>query len=245
MRFGGARNRRCVLKSMQNKLLTLALILSAGCASLPRGEPVPGNRAAQVAEQYASRQPAHFEALHTVLLAIKPHWWWPTIRQVTLGCSRIDRTTRSYEVTCFSPLGMKLFNISCTNGNISGTLLLPGNGTQERWVQSIGAAISNAYLDLTPGPATSAVQRGDRLILSCASGKLRTDYTFSGTNAFLTSKEYFDGNKRTMTITYDDYQTTANRTVPNRMSLCDHRNGYRLLFILKEFRDLTENPSSN
>jgi hypothetical protein len=227
----------------QRMLPLVALLLSAGCSSLPRGEPVAAGLSEQVVERYGNTLPSRFEAMHTVIVAIKPHWWWPTIRQATIGCSTVDRTTRSYEVTCLSPLGMKLFNVSCTNGTISGAILLPMKDKQEPMVQAIGSAISRAYLDMTPGPGATAVRRGDDFVMSRSTGNLRTDYTFSGTNAFLTSKEYFDGRKKTMTITYGDYQATTNASFPGRMSLRDHGNGYSLLFFLEEFRDKAEIPS--
>lgn len=226
------------MKVAQQLLLLGALFVSAGCSTLPRGEPVPTDMADQVVERYKNRLPPHFEVMHAVVITIKPHWWWPAISQVTIGCSTVDRATRSYEVTCFSPLGMKLFNISRTNDLISGTLLLPGTDRHELMVQAIGTAISRAYLDMSPGPGATAVRQDGVMIMTRFSGNHRTDYTFSGTNAVLSSKEYFDGRKRIMTVSYSDYRTETNGLFPGRMSLKDHRNGYNLLFLLKEFKAL-------
>jgi len=226
------------MKFTPRPLLLVALLMSAGCASLPRGAPVTADVSNQVVDHYESHLPAHFEAMHAVVVTIKPHWWWPAIQQVTIGCSTVNRTNRSYEVTCFSPLGMKLFNISCTNDIISGTLLLPGTARHDLMVQAIGSAISRAYMDMTSGPGATAVRQDDTLIMTRFNGNYRTDYTFSETNAVLASKEYYDGQKRIMTVTYSDYRTEAGGIFPGRMSLKDYKNGYSLLFLLKEFKAL-------
>lgn len=226
------------MKVTQQLMLLGALFVFAGCSTLPRGEPVPADMASQAVERYESLLPSHFEAMHAVVVTIKPHWWWPAFNQVTIGCSTVERATRSYEVTCFSPLGMKLFNISSTNDLISGTLLLPGTDRHEPMVQALGMAISRAYLDMSPGPGATAVRQDGVMIMTRFRGNHRTDYTFSETNAVLSSKVYFDGQKRIMTISYSDYRTEAGGLIPGRMSLKDHRNGYSLLFLLKQFKAL-------
>lgn len=218
-------------------ILPVAILLGAGCSTVPSRRPaVPPEVFIQ---NFAKSLPANFEAMHSVAIGIKPHWWWPAIRQVALGCSRVDRATRSYHVICLSPLGMKLFDVACTNGQLRGNFLIPMQGNQEGMVRAIGDAVSRAYLDMIPSPDAAVTRRGDRLIFLQVSGDRRVVYAFSPADARLLSKDYYEGRRRVMTVAYDDYRTEQGRSFPGRMSLRDYRHGYRLDFVLKEYRDFT------
>lgn len=223
-------------------ILLAAILMGAGCSTVPSSYPVVSPEV--FIQRFAQSLPANFEALHSVVIGIKPHWWWSTIRQVALGCSRVDRATRSYHVICLSPLGMKLFDIACTNGQTNSALLFTMQGNQEGMVRAMGDVISRAYLDMTPGPDATVTRRGDKLIFlqvtgNCRSGDCRVIYTFSSTHALLLSKDYYEGRRRIMTIAYGNYRQAEGRSFPGSMSLRDYRYGYRLDFVLKEYTDLT------
>ena len=223
-------------------ILLAAILLGAGCATVPSRCPVASP--AVVVQRFAQSLPANFEAVHSVVIGIKPRWWWPTIRQVALGCSRVDRAARSYHVIGLSPLGMKLFDIACTNGQTRGVFIISMQANQDGMVRAMGDAVSRAYLDMTPRPDATATRRGDKLIFqqvsgNCRSGDCRVVYTFSSTNALLLSKDYYEGRRRMMTIAYDNYRLAEGRSFPGRMSLRDYRYGYRLDFVLKQYMDLT------
>ena len=224
-------------KNVRPVILLAAILLCAGCATVPPS--CPAALPEVFMQRFAQSLPANFEAMHSVVIGIKPHWWWPAIRQVALGCSRVDRATRSYHVICLSPLGMKLFDVACTNGQVRGAFLFTRQGNQEGMVRALGDAVSRVYLDMTPGPHATVIRRGDKLIFQQASGDGRVVYTFSSTNALLRSKDYYEGRRRTMTITYDNYRPAGDRSFPGSMSLRDYRYGYRLDFVLKEYMDLT------
>lgn len=233
------------MKLRRRILAAFALIVSAGCVSMPKSEPVDPAPARRVAALSEERLPTSFEAMHAVRVEIKPHWWWPTIRQVALSCSRVDRRSRACDMTCFSPLGVTLFRISFTNGATGGALLLPVVKNDRPAIHALGAAIAFGYLDMKPGPDLSAVRRGDNMIMTEMAGKQRTDFTFSASTCLLASKVVFVGGRRLMTVSYDDYRTTGSRSFPGLMTLTDHRNGYKMVFILKEFREVTDEPGSN
>ena len=222
-------------------ILLAAILLGAGCSTVPSSYPAVSPEV--FIQRVAQSLPANFEAMHSVVIGIKPHWWWPAIRQVALGCSRVDRATRSYNVICLSPLGMKLFDIACTNGQTRGAFLIPLKGNQDVMLQSLGAAVSRAYLDMTPSSNATVTRRGAKLIFQQVSGNCRVVYTFSSTNALLLSKDYYEGRRRMMTIAYDNYRMAAGRSFPGSMSLRDYRYGYRLDFVLKEYMDLTHSAT--
>jgi len=190
--------------------------------------------------QFENKLQQKFEAMHSVVVSFKPHWWWPAFRQVAMGYSIVNRPNRSCDVTCMSPLGMKLFSVSMTNGQTSGVFLLPAKGNPDTMIKSTGEAIFRAYFDMTPAPSAATTSRGHKTVFLQTYGNNKTRYTFSTVDSILLSKEYFEGKRRTMTITYDNYPAAGERSsLPGKMTLQDHRYGYRLEFMLREYRDVS------
>jgi len=190
--------------------------------------------------QFEKKLPQKFEAMHSVVITIKPHWWWPAFRQVAIGYSRVDRQADSFDVTCLSPLGMKLLSISRTNGQTSGMFLLPVKGKQDAMISSTGDAIFRAYFDMAPTAPTRTSGRHHKLVFEQTNGNRMVRYTFSSESALLLSKEYYEGKHLVMTVTYDKYPSAGERaSLPLIMTLRDHRYGFRLEFQLREYRDVS------
>ena len=213
-------------------LVLLGFLLAGGCATAPAPQPTLSRE--EVLRRFEKSLPAHFEVMHSVVVSLKPYWWYPTIRQVSIGYSNVDRPSESYGVTCLSPLGIRLFSLSRTNGLTSGSLLLPLKDKQDTIIRAIGEAISRAYFEQIPGPAATATLKGDKLIFRQSSATGSICYTFSATRARLLAKDYYEGRRRVMTISYDNYpEGEAHPALPGRMTLKDHRYGYTLAFELR------------
>lgn len=215
-------------------LIICLLLLMSGCISVRN--PVPPEKSNALAVALEKRSPVRFQVVHSVVVSLKPHWYWPTIRQAALGCANVDRAGNSCSVVCLSPLGMKLFDITCTNGVTTGGMLIPVEGDRDVMLKAMGEAVSRAFLDVCPAPLAPAVDAGGEVIFSGRYGNADVEYTLAG-DGTLARKKYFERGVSVMTISYAGYQSTNGLIFPGRMTLEDPRRGYSIDFTVKSISE--------
>lgn len=201
-------------------MFVFLLLFLVSCQSLPSLPPEEANR---IPAAYEQRLPAGFKAQQTLVFEFKPHWWWPTIRMTALGYATVNRKTGDYAVVCLSPLGVKLFDVACSNGVTSTRLMIPARGDQSAMGKAISDDISNLYFNLTPPLDADLEQMGRRLIFRGAQG----EYEFNGASGELVRKVVWAQESRS-TLTFGDYRREAGLTYPATMTLENHSHGYRL-----------------
>ena len=212
-------------------MILLLLLTTAGCQLCAPRATVSVRAPAGPAQPL----PDIFTATHAVVFEFKPHWWWPTLRLAALGYASVDCVTHSYRVVCLSPLGVKLFEVSKTNGATQVNTLLPTAGKQQPLVQAMGGDVASLFFDLVPPAGTLGEAREETWFFSCPAEQCRTEYTLAATTGLPVKKEIYEGRKRVKTVTFEDFASVEGRAVPSHISLQDRRNDYRLIFVLKEF----------
>ena len=208
-------------------LVCLTLCLTS-CRTVP--PPLPAGAIESLRARFETLQPVHFDSRQTVLFEFRPHWWWPTIRLTALGYASVDRTTGNYAVVCLSPLGMKLFDVVRSNGNVRCNFAIPVPGAAG---QAVGADLANLFFDLTPPPTAAVHTHGDELVFRSAGDHRTTEYVFSIASGQLLRKVYYEGRKRIATVTFRDYRTAEGRVYPRLSILENHRYRYTLTIAVR------------
>lgn len=202
-------------------LFILPCLFLASCRTVPL---LPPAEAGKIPAAFEARLPDSFKAQQTLVFEFKPHWWWPTIRMTALGYATVNRKTGDYAVVCLSPLGVKLFDVACSNGVTATRLMIPARGDQSAMGKAISDDISNLYFNLVPPLDADLKQRGRRLIFRGAQG----EYEFNGASGELVRKVVWDQESRS-TLTFGDYRREAGLTYPATMTLENHRRRYHLM----------------
>jgi hypothetical protein len=214
----------------QNPMFAFLLLFLVSCQSLPSLAPEEANR---IPMAYEQSLPDSFKAQQTLVFEFKPHWWWPTIRMTALGYAAVNRKTGDYAVVCLSPMGVKLFDVSCSNGVTATRLMIPARGDQSAMGKAISDDISSLYFNLTPPPDANVKQRGQRVIF-------RSDWTeheYDRITGKLDRKVVWNDGARS-TLTFGDYREEAGATCPATMTLQNHRYHYRLTIrVMKQSPD--------
>jgi len=214
-------------KHSRRYLHLLLVVLALSLSSCRTEIPLTGDVARQTVNRFDASSPARFSARQTLTFTFRAHWWWPPVRLTALGYATIDRTAHDYAVVCLSPLGMKLFEVSCTNGQSKAVIQFPLPGNGDAMGKAIGADIAAIYFDLLPGPDAVATRRGDTLRFREERADRRVDHEFSISNGQLTGKTIRDGSCDTA-ITFADYRNDGTEMYPRMITLKNHRYGYTL-----------------
>jgi hypothetical protein len=181
----------------------------------------------QIPTRFNASLPTAFTARQTLVFEFRPHWWWPPVRFTALGYATVDRAARDYAVVCLSPLGMKLFEVSCAGGRSQATLAFPIPGNGDAIGKAIGADIANLYFDLVPAPGAALRRRGDVLRFREARDGLRLTHEFSIPKGRLLRKTVDDKSGRT-TIVFGDPEGDLVGGYPGVVRLRNHRYGYQV-----------------
>lgn len=196
------------------------LLALSSCQSLPS---LPPDQASRLPLTYEQSLPVDFKAEQTLVFEFRPHWWWPTVRMTALGYATVNRKTGDYAVVCLSPMGMKLFDVSCLNGVATMRMMIPGRGDQAIMGKAISDDIGSLYFDLTPSPGAEVRQRGQRVIFRSARG----EHEYSAVSGELIRKVTRTPDARS-TLTFSDYRQVGGMAYPATITLKNHNNRYRL-----------------
>ncbi len=207
------RKLQCSMLNVQCSMFAFLLLFMASCRSLP---PIAPFEAAGIPRAYEQALPVSFKAQQTLVFEFKPHWWWPTIRMTALGYATVNRKTGDYAVVCLSPLGVKLFDVACSNGVTATRLMIPAGGDQAASGKAISDDIGNLYFNLVPPPTAVVKQKGNSLVFR----GVCSEHEFSISTGQLVRKEVWTDRSRS-TLTFGD-------SFPGSMTLENHAYGYRL-----------------
>ncbi len=203
------------------------LLLLASCRTVAPPATAPAPNLAPLPERFTARQSVVFE--------FRPHWWWPTIRLTALGYASVNRPADAYTVVCLTPLGVKLFDVSRTNGQNQANVALPLPGDAAKAGQAIGDDIAALYLGLTPPPAAVPSRHGDRLTFRHREAGQTTEWVFSTATGQLHSKTV-TGDGVCRALTFSDYHAVGGTSYPTTLTLQNRRFGYRIIVRIQDLQ---------
>jgi hypothetical protein len=222
-----------------NLSLALALLLLTSCRTAPPPDPAAANG---MISRYAAALPVRFDSRQALLFEFRPHWWWPSVHLPAIGYATVDRATGDYAMACLSPLGVKLFDIARSNGQVRCSVPFPAAGDRESARLAMSTDIADLLFDLVPPPDAVATRDGDRLIFCHTTGTQTVEQVFSAVTGRLLTKTRFSDGARVNTICFSGYRDDNGRTYPVQSVLHNHRLGYRLAVTIQTLTARANQP---
>lgn len=212
-------------------LAALALLgCGGGCCSLPSSF-VPAAPREPFPDPFRGRQNLVFE--------FQPYWWWPQkARLAAVGYAAVDRSARACQVTCLSPLGLKLFDLASTNGvsRLDTAIPLPGDAGAMRGAMrdAIAFDLVAIFLDSLPPPGSRGERRCAETVFTETRGKLRAVRVFDAVTGRLLRKT-IDAPDGRRSLTFEASAATPDGAgLPGAIVLRNHRYGYTLRLFIRE-----------
>ena len=220
-----------------NRILTGAMIAAglwlSGCATAPFPRPEPFAATAVAPEElpkvFADRLAPRYEQVQALVFRFY-------LREVAaLGYVSVDLPTRSFAMACLNPVGIKLFELVGTNGEVSAQFVAPEiekHGGE--LAQAAGTDLMRAYFDWLPPAGATCRRAQNRLIFTAADAAGRTEYRYAGSDGFLAEKIRYEGRRVLWKVEYRDYRRGADGWIPTGLVIHNRRYGYRLVAKAKE-----------
>lgn len=211
----------------------LACAVLSGCATRPYPEPEPfvpgGGALADVPARFAARLAPRFEQVNAIIFNFRMQ------ELVALGVASVDVPTRSFAVTCMTPIGVKLFDVVCTQGEAEGRFVHPEFAKRGGdLAQVVAADLMRAYFDGEPAREAPFQLRRGRLVFTSADATGVTEHRYAWSDGRLAEKVRLENGRRQWTIAYREYACSPDGLVPSGMEIVNHRYGYRLVVSARE-----------
>lgn len=213
-------------------ILTLSLLL-AGCSTVPfETEPkadFQGLEPSAVVTDFSESVGTHFELLESVVFKFFG-------REFTgMGYLSIDPSDRAYALSCMTPTGIKLFELTGLGDDVQALFVPPPmEKHRARFAEAVGRDLRRIYFDWEPPPGAQVKQKKDRLIFKDKTDSETTTYTFSGAQKCLTEKRFSKGWKTRCVVHYFDYEEVDGRLYPKGIILYNKAFHYRMVLRVKE-----------
>ncbi len=151
-----------------------------------------------------------------------------------IGVLAMDRANRSFELSCMTPLGSKLFDLRYANETPQVLFALPFLTEHEGFGEAVAADIARIYFDLHPPVVTRAWRRGDVLWIESNSGDTKLAYAYTGDEPALSKKRVIRNRALDAQIEYRGFFEQDGFRCIGEASLKSKPYGYELTVRTKE-----------
>ncbi len=221
------------MKRMMLGWSVLSLLLLSGCAT----NPFPKTRRVdtsqwepqQVVERFADEIATDFEALQSVTIRFFGR------RMTGLGYLSVNQKTKSFNLTCMTPMGVRLLTVQKDPNGINAEFSFSDEVDQPKIIEEMARDIGRLYFDWTPG-STATLKRGKYALTFTEKAPKTgsTQFIFGGPEARLIEKR-ITGKSGRVTIQYHDYMKSPQGLYPRGLFLKNKKFHYTLIIKTKEF----------
>ncbi|MEE8577894.1 MAG: DUF3261 domain-containing protein [candidate division Zixibacteria bacterium] len=219
-------------RTVPGLMVFCALLLSA-CATNPfpkvQRVDISGRDPQTVVERFGDEITQDFEALQSVTINFFG-------KEMTgLGYLSVDQKTRSFNLTCMTPMGVRLLTIQKDPNGLNAEFSFSDEVDQRKILSEMARDIGRLYFDWTPTP--TAVLKRSRYALIFTEKRSeggKTRFVFGGPEARLIEKQIMGKGGR-VTIQYHDYQKSSQGLYPQGVFLKNKKYHYTLIIRTKEF----------
>ena len=204
-----------------------------GCASAPFPAPEPFAKTdiapEQVPAAFARRLAPRYELAQALVFRFY-------LREIAaLGYVSVDVPDRSFAMACLNPVGIKLFELVGTNGDVAARFAAPEIEKHGgKLAQAAGADLMRAYFDLSPPAGTPGRARKGRLTFAAEDSAGRTEYRYGGSDGRLAEKVRFEGRRVRWSVEYRGFRETEAGWIPADIVIRNRAYGYRLVISSRE-----------
>jgi len=201
------------------------LLLLGGCAMLTPEHPVELDRAPKP----AMPAPQSFQAVQSVVFSFYGH------SMTGIGMLSMDRGERSFELSCMTPMGTKLFDLQMKNDVPEVLFALPFFTEKEGFAEAVALDIARIYFDREPPQVTRAYRKGNRLWIESKSGLETLAYGYTGDPLVLIEKKVLQKRALKAQIEYRQFfEQEGVRCIAEATLKSEY--GYRLTVRTKELK---------
>ena len=182
----------------------------------------------ECAPQASLPAPQSFQAVQSVVFSFYG-------RTMTgIGVISLNRSDRTFELSCMTPMGTKLFDLRYANETPEVLFALPFFTEKGDFAEAVALDIARMYFDPEPPRISRAWRKGDTLTIESEDEERRIEYDYHGTPPVLMEKRFHRDRALEAVITYSKFFEQDGFRCIGEASLKSKLYGYRLTVRTKE-----------
>ncbi len=151
-----------------------------------------------------------------------------------IGVLSLNRASRTFELSCMTPMGTKLFDLRMADGEPEVLFALPFFTEKEGFAEAVALDIARIYFDPEPLQIRRAFQKGDTLHLESGDENLSIEYLYQGNPPELVKKRFIRKRALEAQIEYRNFFDQDGFRCIGEAGLKSKLYGYRLTIRTKE-----------
>lgn len=205
--------------------LCVCLVLAGGCATCPKGKPVP----VQDIPAWELHEASAFSAVQSVVFQLYGR------KMTGLGVLALDRESRSFKLSCMSPMGTKLFDLQMQNGTPEVLFALPFFTEKEGFAEAVAMDIARVYFIPEEETRIGVFQARKGLVFEYRQGNENTQVLRHPQSGHMLEKKMMKECETEAEIMYRDYSASGRFTYAQTIQLKNRTYGYLLTLKTKEY----------
>lgn len=215
------------------KLSFLFLLFLCGCQSM-------GGKSCRVnldiidstkfIEEFSQKLPNRFKLVNSVVFK------YNFLSIAGIGYTDIDIANESFNLSCMTPLGFKLFDVSALKDNLDSKVYLPEFGKKLDMGKLIGRDIKRVYFDIVPDQTLRAYKTKKNIVFLKVVENGRYVYKFSNKNKLLSQKDYYEKEKLRWRVSYNSFEKIDEKIVPGEVVFKSYQFGYSFKLKVKQIQ---------
>ncbi len=221
---------------MRLLIVGIALMLMAGCASVPFEEhdrvTVSHMDPEEVVRAYSGAMPERLNLLSSLVFR------YTFIGKVSaLGTIEADINGRWFSAVGMSPLGVKLFSVEADGGGIRDRFVMGPLSKRGDLAEAVAGDIWRMYFDLVPSPGARVRKNRRSIEFVEPFGGGFLVHVFAGPEGLLIMKKFYKHGVLLWKVGYYEYISEGGRLYPGGIVLTDRVSGYQLTARTKKIYD--------
>ena len=217
--------------------LVLFAAILAGCAGVPfksaEKAEIPAGDPWAVCSVFGGKNPDKFSLLNT----IEFNYGWFS-RMSAIGAIELDGPGDRFVAACFTPLGIKLFEVGYSAGKLEPRYVFKQLAEKGDVARAVGEDIKKIYFDMLPAPGAAVKAGKYSLVFEGKRGDGVIRHIFAGPGANLVEKCFYGANGRlSWKVSYYEYETVNGKVFPGGIVLENVKYGYTLTVRLKKVNE--------
>jgi len=169
-----------------------------------------------------------FDLLNSIIFSFHGH------EMAAIGYTEVDRKIKKFSVAALSPVGLKLFEMSFSDGKLDTHYVIEQLLKHGDAAKAIGNDIARIYFNIVPKNESEFIinEKSYELKEKVENGFIK--YVYGGTEPVLIKKGFYVKNKLQWEVNYFNYEKINNKTLPFGIIFNNKLYKYKLYVLTKQ-----------
>lgn len=212
-------------RTMPAILLTLLLLLTSACATVPFADTVPTPTIPRTAAELSGA--LWNSGREKLLIRQSALFEFGRMSVPVAGIMKLDLAAKSARLVGMNDMGVKLYDISVDVASSKTNFIIPDLAVHPGFAEAVAASVRRIFISPQPGPDDKLERTATHYLLSRDISGGTVNFTLGGVNRQILEKT-FRGAAESWRARYYQYQQQQGRLFPGGIVLDDEVAGYRL-----------------